>query len=308
MNKFFNLIVFFFFIIVCFLLFKTLSQIQWEIVAQGLSKFSLFILLQALLLVFIDYAILSSFDLMGMRYLKIKTLSSFKVLISAFSCYVFNLNLGALVGGMGFRFKIYSGWGVSKSNISKVVLFSSFTNWLGHAFLLSTVFCFQNESVATLFDLPSWLFYLIGIFQYIMILIYLYFSMKRKKIVFKKSEWIFPRLRLAFFQMIISSFQWVTLSLIIYILIKFLGHNIGFGKILFTSLVASIAGVLTHIPGGLGVLETIYLKVNLGIPKEDLLAALISYRFVYYLFPLFTAIPCYLGIEYYQRKGPRITI
>jgi hypothetical protein len=48
-----------------------------------------------------------------------------------------------------------------------------------------------------------------------------------------------------------------------------------------------VAGVLTHVPAGLGVLETVFV-VLLGdrIPEPELLAALLAYRAIYYLVPL----------------------
>jgi uncharacterized membrane protein YbhN (UPF0104 family) len=291
-----------FFILVGYLLYQTFSQIDWTQVQVALTKFSWVIILPALSLALLDYFILTSYDFMGFKYFHMDFMTYPKVLVSAFCCYAFNLNLGAMVGGMGFRFRIYSGWGVAKAKIAKIVLFSSFTNWLGHAFLISTVFCFQAESIQTLFALPTWISFTVGLIQYGMILFYFYACYKRKVMTFKETQWAFPELSQACLQIFLSSIQWTLISLIIYILIRYLGHDVPFGKVMFTSLVASIAGVLTHIPGGLGVLETIFLRVPLGIPAEDLLAALICYRLVYYLFPLIIAVPSYLGIEYYQKR------
>lgn len=67
-------------------------------------------------------------------------------------------------------------------------------------------------------------------------------------------------------------------------------------------MIASVAGVLTHVPAGLGVLEAVFLRMNFEISSSLILVALLSYRFVYYLLPLFIAIPSYLSLEYFQKK------
>ncbi|MNG20615.1 Inner membrane protein YbhN [compost metagenome] len=63
-------------------------------------------------------------------------------------------------------------------------------------------------------------------------------------------------------------------------------------------MISSIAGVITHIPAGLGVLETVFLTLLQGTyGKGTLLAALIGYRAIYFLLPLLIATLVYLLLE-----------
>jgi uncharacterized membrane protein YbhN (UPF0104 family) len=63
-------------------------------------------------------------------------------------------------------------------------------------------------------------------------------------------------------------------------------------------LISSIAGVVAHIPAGLGVLETIFIAMlHHQLSKGSILAALIGYRVVYFLLPLAIACIVYLVIE-----------
>jgi hypothetical protein len=49
---------------------------------------------------------------------------------------------------------------------------------------------------------------------------------------------------------------------------------------------AAVAGVVTHVPAGLGVLEAVFVACLSDVGTPIVLAALLSYRAVYYLVPL----------------------
>jgi uncharacterized membrane protein YbhN (UPF0104 family) len=67
--------------------------------------------------------------------------------------------------------------------------------------------------------------------------------------------------------------------------------GVGFGRVLGVFLIAQIAGLLSHIPGGLGVFESLVLALLRDrLPAADLLGALLAYRAIYYLLPLALAL------------------
>ena len=69
-------------------------------------------------------------------------------------------------------------------------------------------------------------------------------------------------------------------------------------------LLAAIAGVVTYIPAGLGVLEAVFLML-LGeqVGEPELLGALLAYRAVYYLGPLLVAAVMYAVMEMRARRA-----
>ncbi len=74
-------------------------------------------------------------------------------------------------------------------------------------------------------------------------------------------------------------------------------------EVLATLLISSIAGVVLHVPAGLGVLEAVFIAIlhdHLG--RGPLLAALIGYRVLYFLVPLFLACLVYLWLERRARR------
>lgn len=64
-------------------------------------------------------------------------------------------------------------------------------------------------------------------------------------------------------------------------------------------LVSSIAGVIIHIPAGIGVLEAVFVAMLHGqsIFHGTIITALLAYRAIYFIAPLLLAIVLYLGLE-----------
>lgn len=296
-------ITFAFFCLIAFLLYQSLSEINLAEVKAALNKVSLKGILPALGLVVLNFIVLATFDFMGFRYLKIPSISTLRIYCSAMICYTFTLNLGAFVGGLGLRYRIYSGWNVSMGNITKVIIFSTLSNWLGHVFLLSFVILKNPEEVVNLTGLPREATYLISALGIMIVFLYFFLCSRRKEVTYKKEKFMFPPVKLACIQLLLSVIQWSLLTAIIISLMDQLGAVTHFMQVLFTYLLSGLAGVVTHIPAGLGVHEAVFLKMNFKISASNILAVLITYRVIYYLIPLLLALPGYLGIEYYQKKS-----
>ena len=83
----------------------------------------------------------------------------------------------------------------------------------------------------------------------------------------------------------------------------FMPDHVNFFVVFSVLLVSGLAGAIAHIPGGIGVLEATFV-IFLGetMDKANIIAALLAYRCVYYLIPLFFAIPLYAGFEILFRK------
>src|SRR4029453_7843 len=58
-----------------------------------------------------------------------------RVMAIAAVSYAFNLNFGALIGGVAFRYRLYSRAGLDNPTITAVLGVSVATNWLGYLLL-----------------------------------------------------------------------------------------------------------------------------------------------------------------------------
>jgi len=71
-----------------------------------------------------------------------------------------------------------------------------------------------------------------------------------------------------------------------------------------TPLAAVAVGLLSHVPGGLGVFEAMLLLMLPNVPTEELLGSLLAFRAVYYLAPLVVGALAFL-VEELRAQSPR---
>lgn len=301
-KKIISLITIVFFILVAYLLYNRISIIDFNEVKEGFSRIQSNVIVGSGILVIINYFILANYDYMGLRFLGQTHMKYPKVLLSAFICYAFTLNIGALVGGLGFRYRIYSGWYVPRHQIPIVILISTMSNWSGYILLLGILFLTQSDTIQKVLPIPHWLSLMLGITALLLIVAYLVLCKRRFQGKIKKVELAFPNLSIALMQLFLSCLQWLSLSVIIYAFFVGLGAQIEYELVLFTLLIGSVAGVVTHIPAGLGVLETIFFNLETGVRDADILVALLCFRAMYYFIPLLIALPSYFALEIYQKK------
>ena len=93
---------------------------------------------------------LRDFDLIGRRYTG-HTLATGTVMVVNFVSYAFNLCIGSIVGGVGFRYRLYSQLGLGKGVITRIVSMSMLTNWLGYKLLAGLLFLIHPLALP-----PSW--------------------------------------------------------------------------------------------------------------------------------------------------------
>jgi len=110
-----------------------------------------------------------------------------------------------------------------------------------------------------------------------------------------------PPLPLALAQVGVSMLNWLLMGAIVWLLLQ---QRVPYPNVLATLLVAAVAGVITHVPAGLGVLEAVFVALlSHRAPAAQLVAALLAYRAVYYLAPLALAALAYLRAELRWRRS-----
>ncbi len=110
--------------------------------------------------------------------------------------------------------------------------------------------------------------------------------------------WAFPvpAPRLAISQLVLAAVDWTVAGAVLWALLP---HGtdpfaVPFLPFLGAFLLAQFAGVLSHVPGGLGVFETLLiLLLGRYVPGSIVLGAVFAYRAVYYLLPFATAVAAF---------------
>lgn len=290
-----------FFVLVAVLLVLLAKRLDWHEVAASLRSYSPGTLLLAAVAAFASYAVYSLFDLLG-RYYTGHKLPVRQILPVTFVCYAFNLNLSSWIGGIAFRYRLYSRLGLDKGTITRVLSLSLLTNWVGYLCLAGAIFASGLLELPPGWKIGSGMLQIIGVVLLLVALAYFLLCAlsRRRSWIVRGHELSLPTLRLALTQVVLGASNWSLMALVVYLLMP---ANIGYPTVLGVLLISSIAGVVTHIPAGLGVLEAVFIALmQHETSRANLLAGLIGYRVIYFLIPLLLATIVYLILEARAKK------
>ena len=286
-----------FFIAVIVLLVIYAQKVDWQDVWKVIRGYDRLALFSAIALVIVSYLIYGCYDLLGRAYCGHK-LAKRQVMLVSFICYAFNLTLSTWVGGIGMRYRLYSRLGLPGGTITRIFSLSITTNWLGYILLGGFIFTFGVVELPAHWYIDEGTLRILGIALLLIIVVYLWFCAfsKHRHITIKGQKLVLPSWKFALAQMTISSANWMVMGAIIWLL---LGQNIDYFFVLGVLLVSSIAGVIVHIPAGIGVLEAVFIALLAGehVSHGTIIAALLAYRALYYFLPLLLATIGYLILE-----------
>lgn len=284
-----------FFALVVWLLASRFRQIDWPQVLVALRRLDPATLALAALFAVLSYATYACIDLFARVYAR--GVPRLRAMAIAFVSYAFNQNLGAFVGSVGFRYRLYSRYGLSNGVIARIVGLSLVTNWSGYLLLAGIALLGRFIGLPPRWQIGVLGMQLLGAALLGLVAAYVAlcaFSRRRSWIV-RGAEFTLPSLRLALGQIALSTANWLLIVAILYVL---LDRYLDFATVLGVFLLSSIAGSVTHIPAGLGVLEAVFLTMVGGrVPQHQLIAALLAYRALYYLLPLGFGFLGYLWLE-----------
>lgn len=268
------------------LLYRELRSISLDDVIDSLANISVHRWILAIGATLLAYAALAGYDMVALRHLRRK-ISWLFVTLCSFTTYALSHNIGAsVISGAVVRYRAYSSQGLPASEIAFLIAFCSFTFLLG-VLLTSSMTLLLEPDLLLRFNEELTPPIAIGIALAMLgfVLLYLlgsWLGLRPLKIGSFRLE--YPRLEVVLHQLVVGPLELIGAAAIIYFALPDAG-NPGFLIVLGIFLVSFSAALISHAPGGLGVLELVFL---LGLPdmdKADVLAALIVFRLLYLLVP-----------------------
>ncbi len=242
----------------------------------------------AFLATVLAYWALAGYDRIALRHLdRADGISWGYITLCSFTTYALSHNIGASVfsGGM-VRYRAYSAKGLSASEIAVLVAFCSFTFAFGMIVLSGIVFTFEPDLVNRLLDVPEVLARLLGIGCLAFVALYMIGSaLNLRPLTIRSFHLEYPRLPIAMRQLVVAPFEIAAAAAIIYFALPDAG-NPGYFVILGIFIAVFSAALLSQAPGGVGVMEIMFIKALPDIPKIEVLAAIIVFRLFYLLIPL----------------------
>lgn len=286
------------------LLLRYARSVDWSAVVAALRAYPVPTLLAALGCAGAGHLVYCSYDLIG-RHQVHHHLSAGKVAAVASVSYAFNLSLGSWVGAVAMRYRLYSRFGLSTHTITQVLALSLVSNWLGYLMLAGGVFLLFPLALPDEWAVGRHGLRLVGLVFLGLAWTYvcLCFAARRRRWTLRGRPFTLPSGRVALLQLAASCTSWLLMAGVITVL---LSGKLDYPTVLNVLLIAAVAGVISHVPAGLGVIEAVFVVLlSHRVPAAELLAALVCYRAVYYLAPLCVAALVYLVLE--ARAGRRNT-
>lgn len=279
------------------LLFRELRHLSWAEVSAALAAIPAHRWGLALGATVLAYGALAWYDRIGLLHLGVSLSWPFISAVS-FTAYALSHNIGmTMVSGGMVRYRAYATRGLTLPDIGILVAFCSFTFALG-TLLLGGLLCLLEPAIfEALFAVPTPVIRLAGGLMLGGIVLYGVGAVRGlKPVTIWGLRLDYPRPGIVARQLVAGPLELIGAAGIIYCALP-ADLNPGFPVVLGIFLASFSAALLSHAPGGLGVLELVFLAGLPGVPQVDVLAALLVFRLLYFVVPLVLGIAAVLVFE-----------
>ena len=251
----------------------------------------------------LGYAMMAGYDALALDYVG-RPLGPRRTLFASFVAYALSINVGfSAITGASIRYRFWSGWGLSAPEIAQGVAFTTVTFWLGVLAVGGAALAFGPAPTAAIHVFSPVVWRVVGAALLATVVAYvLWAALFRRTMTLRGWAFTAPRPSLAIVQVVTSALDWILAGLALYVLLPRVS---GLTATSFVGLflVAQIVAVASHVPGGVGVFETLMLlMLKPWVATPDLLGALVAYRAVYYLLPLVIAVIAFATHEVLARR------
>ena len=261
-------------------------------------------ILAALATTLVAYVMLSGYDLLALFYIGARVTPA-RVLLSSSLSYGISQTLGfPLLTGNAVRVRFWSAWGLSTEEMARAAAFVGTTFTVGIITVSGAALLIEPEGTLQLLHLPDVLSRTVGVTLLLISATYIGWSAKRGGTPIRVAGWEFPvpSSTLAVMQIALALIDWCVASLVLYVLLPE-GRVVEYVPFLGLFVLAQTVGVLSHVPGGIGVFETLMvLALKPIIRAEDTVVALLAYRAVYYLVPFVASVLTLLLLELVRQR------
>ena len=282
------------------LLFNELKSLSAVDVLNSLAAIPLHRWALAVGATLVAYGALAWYDRIALLHLG-KPLGWGFISLVSFTTYALSHNIGAsVISGAAVRYRAYSTKGLNAVEIGILVALCSFTFGLGTIMLGGFVLIGEPELVTRLFDIPETSGRIAGFGLLMLVGLYVLGSvMGFRPLRIGRYELIYPRPMIVLRQLFAAPSELLGAAGIIYFALPEAG-NPGFFVVAGVFLGSFSAALLSNAPGGLGVLEFVFLKAMPDVSASDVIAALLVFRLLYLLIPLLFA--CVVVIVFERQK------
>jgi glycosyltransferase 2 family protein len=249
------------------------------------------------LFVVAGYLTLTFYDLFALRAIGRPEVPYRVAALAGFTSYAVGHNVGASVfSGGAVRYRIYSNWGLSVIEVTKICFLAGLTFWLGNATVLGLGVLKAPQAARAIDQLPLWCNRTIALVILAMLVSYVAWVWVKPRVIGRDGWQVtLPGGPLTLIQIAIGIIDLGCCAAAMYMLVPD-EPNLGFVTVAVIFVAATLLGFASHAPGGLGVFDAAMMVALWQFDKEDLLAGLLLFRLLYYIIPFVISLAV-LGIR-----------
>ena len=263
---------------------RALAALSWERIGAALG------------LTGSSYFLLMLYDLLALRHLR-KTLPFGRVALASFTSYAFTHSFGfGSILHATIRYRLYAPLGLRTVDIAEITAFVNITLMIGLA-IMFPVIALVDASALEGMGLPRSTSLAFGAGALGLAAAYTAIGWRVERLEVLGFALKVPSPIITIAQIGLSLTDLALAGAILFVCLPYPGAA-GYLHVLAVFAVALTAGIISHVPGGVGVFDTIVL-VGLSdqLPGDQVLAALLVFRIIYFLVPLIIAGTLFGGLE-----------
>ena len=270
-------------LLAAFLLYRTLSKYRLDEIVAAVGAIPTTRIAMAAAFAAASYLCLTGFDWLALRYVEHPLRYRYVALASFVSLSLgHNIGFAALSSG-AIRYRFYSRRGLSVGEIAKVILFCGITVGLGLAVLGGAALLLRSDVAMQMSGLGSAVTLTVGIACIAAPIGYLMLAALVKRPLHIRNWTLeMPPFRLAAAQLIVGALNFACVAACLHQTLLAVA-DLSYLAVAVAYVIAVASALITHVPGGLGVIETVMLYL---LPEGRFIGALIMFRVVYFLVPL----------------------
>lgn len=267
----------------CFIVSRAFADYSLADIERGISAIPPWRILLAITCSAGSYFCLTWFDWLALRYAGQPLAYRRAALVSFISLSIgHNLGFAALSSG-AIRYRFYTTWGLDTEQVAKVIVFCGVTVGLGLAATGGAAMLLRPALAQKLTGFTPFLTGLVGWSCVATIAGYLLLSaVVRRRLHLWKWSFEMPSPRLAAGQVVAGTANYLVVSACLYQGMAAVS-DVPFLTAAASLVIATSTALVTHVPGGLGVIEGVVLLL---LPNAFIIGALVVFRLTYFLLPL----------------------
>lgn len=258
---------------------------------------------RALLATVACFSVLPAYDLLGLRYARVQ-IPLGKSLQTSFFAYAFSQTLGfAAITGGAFRLRFWTANGLTTTDVARAATYSALGFWIGILGACGLALTFEQIPPAIGMHMPPMVLRGIGVLLLGLVIAYVGLaSWWKRPVVIAGVTFDPPGLVLTLQQVVVATVDWVLAGLVLWLLLP-TQTGLTFVALLGMFALAQAIGLVSHVPGGLGVFDSVMVVLLASYVSAPMaLASLVVYRVVYYLLPFMIAALLLAALTVHRRR------